>query len=51
MRFKEAAKVDTFIFVLINRLNEVYQQGFEIEVGVIVVLRVVANLILGVSLR
>ena len=45
MRFKEVAKVDTFIFVLINRLNEVYQRGFETGEGIIVVQRVVANLI------
>ena len=49
MRFKEVAKVDTFIFVLINRLNEVYQRGFETGEGVIVVQRVVANLILPIN--
>ena len=49
MRFKEVAKVDTFIFVLINRLNEVYQKGFETEEGVIVVRRVVANSILPIN--
>ena len=49
MRFKEVAKVDTFIFVLINRLNEVYQQGFETGEGFIVVQRVAANLILPIN--
>ena len=49
MHFKEAAKVNTFIFVLINRLNEVYQRGFETEEGFIVVQRVVANSILPIN--